>query len=63
MNPQKVNSQKHNSVSKQRKTTLKWSSDGELSSVDMARILDRLSNPELTECDLTCQLDSTDASN
>ena len=40
----------------QRKTTLKWSSDGELSAVDMARILDRLANPELTECDLACKL-------
>ena len=43
-------------VSLQRKTTLKWSSDGELSAVDMTRILDRLANPELTECDLACDL-------
>ena len=43
-------------VSLQRKTTLKWSSDGELSAVDMTRILDRLCNPELTECDLACDL-------
>ena len=41
----------------QRKTTLKWSSDGELSAVDMARILDRISNPELTQCDLLCDLE------
>ena len=40
----------------QRKTTLKWSSDGELSAVDMARILDRLANPELTECYLACNI-------
>ena len=38
----------------QRKTTLKWSSDGELSSIDMARILELLSNKELTECVLAC---------
>ena len=38
----------------QRKTTLKWSSDGELSSIDMARILDLLANKELTQCMLTC---------
>tara|TARA_B100001250_G_scaffold345386_1_gene314785 strand:+ start:1211 stop:1393 length:183 start_codon:yes stop_codon:yes gene_type:complete len=38
----------------QRKTTLKWSSDGELSSVDMARILDGLANKELTQCSLAC---------
>ena len=41
----------------QRKTTLKWSSDGELSAVDMARILDRISNPDLTQCDLLCNLE------
>ena len=41
----------------QRKTTLKWSSDGELSAVDMARILERISNPELTQCDLLCDLE------
>ena len=41
----------------QRKTTLKWSSDGELSALDMARILDRISNPELTQCDLLCDLE------
>ena len=38
----------------QRKTTLKWSSDGELSSIDMARILDLLANQELTQCVLAC---------
>ena len=43
-------------VSPQRKTTLKWSRNGELSAVDMTRILDRLANPELTECDLACDL-------
>ncbi len=43
-------------VSAQRKTTLKWSSDGELSAVDMTRILDRLANPGLTKCDLACDL-------
>ena len=40
----------------QRKTTLKWSSDGELTSVDMTRILDKLAKSELTECDLACKL-------
>ena len=38
----------------QRKTTLKWSSDGELSSIDMARILDLLADKELTQCVLAC---------
>ncbi len=41
----------------QRKTTLKWGTDGELSAVDMARILDKLAKSELTECDLACTID------
>ncbi len=47
---------KNKNVPAQRKTTLKWNSDGELSAVDMARILDRLANPGLTKCDLACSL-------
>ena len=39
----------------QRKTTLKWNSDGSLSSVDMARILSRLERTNLTECELSCE--------
>ena len=38
----------------QRKTTLKWSPDEELSSVDMARIIDALANKDLTQCALVC---------
>ena len=53
MNKQSPQPQKVNSPSAQRKTTLKWSSNGELSAIDMARILDKISNRELTECDLT----------
>ncbi len=41
----------------QRKTTLKWGNNGELSSIDMARILANLDNPELRECDLSCDID------
>ena len=40
----------------QRKTTLKWTSNGELSSIDKARILARLTDKELTECELACDL-------
>ena len=47
----------------QRETTLKWSSNGELSAVDMARILDRLADPALTECDLACNFDDDSYSN
>ena len=51
-------SNKTTNVPPQRKTTLKWKSDGELSAVDMARILDRLKNPDLTECNLSCDLEN-----
>ena len=43
--------------SSQRKTTLKWNSDGDLSEIDMLRILDRISTAELNLCELTCDLD------
>ena len=38
----------------QRETTLKWNMNGELSNIDMARIIDALSDRELKECELTC---------
>ena len=38
----------------QRKTTLKWNSNGELSELDMLRILEKLSSSELNQCELTC---------
>ena len=38
----------------QRKTTLKWNVNGELSSIDMVRILEALSVKELSECELAC---------
>ena len=41
----------------QRKTTLKWNSNGDLSEIDMLRILDRISSDELNQCELTCHLD------
>jgi len=43
--------------SSQRKTTLKWKSNGDLSEIDMLRILDRISTAELNQCELTCNLD------
>ncbi|MEC8688143.1 MAG: hypothetical protein VXX57_01505 [Cyanobacteriota bacterium] len=36
----------------QRKTTLKWDQNGELTAVDMARIVDRLTHPELQRCEI-----------
>ena len=38
----------------QRKTTLKWNVNGELYSIDMARVLEALSVKELSECELAC---------
>jgi len=38
----------------QRKTTLKWNTNGELSEVDMLRILEKLSDNDLNQCQLTC---------
>ena len=41
----------------QRKTTLKWNSNGELSEIDMLRILEKISSRQLRECELTCDPD------
>tara|TARA_Y100001968_G_scaffold191519_1_gene175474 strand:- start:810 stop:998 length:189 start_codon:yes stop_codon:yes gene_type:complete len=50
---QKINKDlKLKTIPQQRKTTLKWATNGELSSIDMARILDRLNHPDLTECEI-----------
>ena len=38
--------------SPQRKTTFKWNKDGNLSEIDMLRVLEKISNEELTQCDL-----------
>ena len=43
--------------SPQRKTTLKWNSNGELSEIDMLRILERISSSDLSQCELTCDSD------
>ncbi len=53
----------NNKIPAQRKTTLKWTSDGELSAVDMARILDRLSNQSLTTCELSCDIEDYSSNN
>ena len=39
-------------IPQQRKTTLKWGTNGELSALDMVRILDRLNDHDLTECEI-----------
>tara|TARA_Y100000766_G_scaffold227849_1_gene201059 strand:+ start:244 stop:453 length:210 start_codon:yes stop_codon:yes gene_type:complete len=42
-------------IPQQRKTTLKWGTNGELSAVDMVRILDRLNDQDLTECEISSE--------
>ena len=49
---------KKSTNSPQRKTTLKWNINGELSSIDMASIIKALSVKELSECELTCNRDA-----
>ena len=44
--------QKAKKIPQQRKTTLKWGTDGELSALDMVRILDRLNDQDLTACEI-----------
>ena len=39
-------------IPQQRKTTLKWGINGELSEIDMIRILERLNDQDLTECEI-----------
>ena len=48
----KNNEEKTIKILQQRKTTLKWGTNGELSSIDMVRILDRLNDQDLTECEI-----------
>ena len=43
----------------QRKTTLKWTSNGELCAIDMARILTQLTKSELKQCELACDLEKS----
>ena len=43
--------------SPQRKTTLKWNPNGELSEIDMLRIVDKMSSSDLNQCELTCDFD------
>ena len=40
--------------SPQRKTTLKWKSNGDLSEIGMLRILNKISSSKLKRCELTC---------
>ena len=52
MEQKKSQKQQTIKIPQQRKTTLKWGTNGELSSIDMVRILDRLNDQDLTECEI-----------
>ena len=52
MAQKKRQEQKTIKIPQQRKTTLKWGTNGELSSIDMVRILERLNDQDLTECEI-----------
>ena len=43
-------------IPQQRKTTLKWATNGELSALDMVRILDSLNDQDLTECEIPSEI-------
>ena len=45
-------------IPQQRKTTLKCGINGELSAVDMVRILDRLNDQDLTECEIPLEIET-----
>ena len=49
---------KKSTILSQGKTTLKWNINGELSSIDMARIIKALSVKGLSECELACNRDA-----
>ena len=53
----KSQEQKTIKIPQQRKTTLKWGTNGELSSIDMVRILERLNDQDLTECEIPLESD------
>ncbi len=54
------NASNSKNVPPQRKTTLKWSENGELSAIDMVRVLKKLNNSNLIECDVPRVKDTND---
>ena len=52
MVPERSQENMSKKIPQQRKTTLKWGTNGELSALDMVRILDRLNDQDLTECEI-----------
>ena len=58
MVPKKSEENKEKKIPQQRKTTLKWGTNGELSALDMVRILDRLNDQDLTECEIPLEIET-----
>ena len=58
MEQKKIYKEKTIKIPQQRKTTLKWGTNGELSSIDMVRILDRLNDQDLTECEIPLETET-----
>ena len=56
MEQKKNQEEKTIKIPQQRKTTLKWGTNGELSALDMVRILDRLNDQDLTECEIPLEI-------
>ena len=54
---------KKSTNSSQRKTTLKWNINGELSSIDTTIIINAISIKELRECELACNRVNRDLKN
>ncbi len=52
MGQKRSEEKKSTKIPQQRKTTLKWGTNGDLSALDMVRILDRLNDQDLTECEI-----------
>ena len=55
MGQERSQENKAKKIPQQRKTTLKWGTNGELSALDMVRILDRLNDQDLTECEISLE--------
>ena len=55
MEQNRSHEKKSKKTPQQRKTTLKWGADGELSALDMVSILDRLNDQDLTECEIALE--------
>ena len=49
---------KMNKKNSAQRKTFKWNNNGELSEIDMLRILEKISSHDLNQCELTCDYDT-----